>query len=82
MSDDKLIEERTMKCVAKVFHKDTSQVGRETRFVEDLFAKSINIIELSALLENEFDIEIPGAEARKNKTVGEAIELIERLLQK
>lgn len=82
MPDDKLIEERIIKWVAKVFRKDVSQISRDTRFVEDLLAKSINIIELSALLENEFDIEIPGAEARKNKTVGEAVELIERLLQK
>ncbi|MDY6851524.1 MAG: phosphopantetheine-binding protein [Thermodesulfobacteriota bacterium] len=82
MPDDKLIEERTIKWVAKVFRKDVSQISRDTRFVEDLLAKSINIIELSALLENEFDIEIPGATARKNKTVGEAVELIERLLQK
>lgn len=76
------VEERVIQMVAKVFRKDASGINRETRFVEDLFAKSLNVIELTAVLENEFDIEIPMQEARKNKKVGEAIDQIERLLQK
>jgi acyl carrier protein len=76
------VEERVKGMVAKVFRKDASQINRDTRFVEDLFAKSLNIIELTAVLENEFDIDIPGHEARKNKTVGQAIDLIEKLIAK
>ena len=81
MAEDKMVEERVMQAVARVFHRDVSQLSRDTSFVKDLMAKSLNIIELTAVLENEFNIEIPGAEARRRNTVGEAIDLVERLLQ-
>ena len=81
MAEDKMVEERVMQAVARVFHRDVSQLSRDTSFVKDLMAKSLNIIELTAVLENEFNIEIPGAEARRRNTVGEAVDLVERLLQ-
>jgi acyl carrier protein len=81
-TQEQAVEERVKQVVAKVFRKDVNQISRETRFIEDLFAKSLNIIELTAVLENEFDIEIPGQEARRNKTVGQSVDLIERLLEK
>lgn len=81
MTEDKITtEERVFQAVAKVFRKDIGEIHRETRFVEDLFSKSLNVIELIAVLENEFNIEIPMHEARKNKTVGEAVQMVERLL--
>jgi acyl carrier protein len=82
VTQERTVEERVIEMVAKVFRKDVNQINRETRFIEDLYAKSLNIIELTAVLENEFDIEIPGHEARKNKTVGQAVDLIERLVKK
>ena len=81
-TQEQTVEERVKQIVAKVFRKDVSQISRDTRFIEDLYAKSLNIIELTAVLENEFDIDIPGHEARRNKTVGQAIDLIEKLLAK
>ena len=81
-TQEQTVEERVMQIVAKVFRKDVSQINRDTRFIEDLYAKSLNIIELTAVLENEFDIEIPAHEARKNKTVGQAVDLVARLLKK
>lgn len=74
------VEERVLQAIAKVFRREVGEINRETRFVEDLFAKSLNVIELIAVLENEFNIEIPTHEARKNKTVGEAIAMVERLV--
>jgi len=44
--------------------------------VEDLHAKSLNIVELVAVLENEFQVMLPFAETRRKKTVGEGIDLI------
>ena len=81
MAGEKTVEERVMDAVARVFHRDVSQLSRDTFFVRDLLAKSLNIIELTAVLENEFGIDIPGSEARRRKTIGEAIELIESLLK-
>ena len=82
MTADKTIEERVKEAVAKVFHKEVTEVSRNTRFVEDLFAKSIQSIELTAMLEYEFNIEIPGVQAKRAKTVGDALDLIESLLRK
>ena len=81
-TQEQTVEERVKQMVAKVFHKEVDQISRETRLVEDLYAKSLNIIELIALLENEFDMDIPAFEVRRNKTVGEDVDLIEKLLRK
>jgi acyl carrier protein len=58
-----------------------SQISHETGFVRDLFAKSLNLVELTAVLENEFGIEIPSYEVRRRKTVGDVIDLIGGLLK-
>ena len=81
-TQEQTVEERVKQVVAKVFHTEVDQISRETRLIEDLYAKSLNIIELIASLENEFDMDIPAFEARRNKTVGEDIDLIEKLLMK
>jgi len=70
------IAETTIREVARIFKKDVSDVTRDTRFVEDLQAKSVNIVALVAVLENAFGVEIPFMQARRKKTVGEAIDLV------
>ena len=70
------IAEGVMKAVARIFRKDVSELTLNTRFVEDLHAKSVNIVELIAVLQNEFQIEIPMMKARRQKTIGESIEFI------
>lgn len=82
MVEEKTVEQKVIEAVAKIFKKDPKQITRDTRFVEDLYAKSLNIIELTAVLENTFGITISPIAARRNKTVGEAIDMIEKLLQK
>jgi acyl carrier protein len=52
-------------------------VTPEARFVQDLGADSLDIVELVMALEEEFNIEIPDEDADKLQTVGEAIEYIE-----
>ena len=76
MTLEERIAAKTIKEVARIFKKDISEITRDTRFVEDLQVKSLNVVELIALLENEFDVMIPYAEARRRKTVGEAIDLV------
>jgi acyl carrier protein len=53
-------------------------ITRQTRFIEDIGADSLDIVELVMELEEEFEITIPDEQAEKIKTVGEAIEYIER----
>ena len=47
-----------VKKAASVFAMDPAKLGAQTRFVEDLQAKSVNYIQLSAALEDEFDVEV------------------------
>ena len=78
---DKTTEERIKEAIARIFHKEVTEINRDIRFVEDLFAKSVNILQLTAILEHEFDIIIPLLRARQAKTVGEAIDLVQSLLE-
>ena len=51
-------------------------VTEEAAFIDDLGADSLDIVELIMALEEEFDIEIPDAEAEKIVTVRDAVEYI------
>ena len=51
---------------------------RETSFVNDLGADSLDTVELVMELEEEFDINIPDDAAEKIQTVGQAIDFIEQ----
>lgn len=80
MTTNKTTEVRIKEAVAKVFHKEVSELNNNIRFREDLLAKSINIVELTAILEYEFNIEIPRGRSRTAATIGDVINLIEGLL--
>ncbi len=51
-------------------------VTMEASFIDDLGADSLDIVELVMALEEEFDIEIPDADAEKVTTVGDVVEYI------
>ena len=53
-----------------------ASVTLEASFIDDLGADSLDIVELIMALEEEFDIEIPDAEAEKIVTVRDAVEYI------
>ena len=54
---------------------DTS-VTMEASFIDDLGADSLDIVELIMALEEEFDTEIPDADAEKIVTVGDVVDYI------
>lgn len=51
-------------------------VKDNARFMDDLGADSLDIVELVMALEEQFDIEISDQEAEKIQTVGDAIQFI------
>lgn len=55
------------------------QVTSEAKFIEDLGADSLDVVELVMALEEEFGHEIPDEEAEKLTTVGDVIKYIEDL---
>ena len=53
------------------------EVKEESKFIEDLGADSLDVVELVMALEEEFDIEIPDDKAEGIATVADAIKFIE-----
>ncbi len=51
-------------------------VTLEASFIDDLGADSLDIVELIMSLEEEFDMEIPDADAEKIVTVNDVVEYI------
>ncbi|MEG0872768.1 MAG: acyl carrier protein [Clostridia bacterium] len=55
---------------------DLDVVTIDTTFMDDLGADSLDIVELIMALEEEFDMEIPEAEAEKITSVSDVVEYI------
>jgi len=72
------IEEKVIQIVSEQLSADKSEIKRETNFINDLNADSLDLVELVMELEDEFDLSIPDEVAEKLKTVGEAIEYIQK----
>ena len=70
-----------MQIVSEQMSVDKNEVSRDTSFVNDLNADSLDTVELVMELEDEFDMTIPDEEAEKLKTVGEAIDYIKNHLE-
>lgn len=56
--------------------EDLDTITMETTFIDDLGADSLDIVELIMALEEEFDLEIPEAEAEKISSVSDVVEYI------
>ena len=74
--DAKEIEEKVISIVAEQMGVDKSEINRETNFVNDLNADSLDTVELVMEFEDEFETSIPDEQAEKIQTVGQAIEFI------
>ncbi len=72
------VEERVIDIVAEQLGVEKDKITRDTHFVNDLGADSLDTVELVMELEEEFDISIPEDQAEKIQRVGEAIEYIEK----
>lgn len=75
------VEERVIEIVSEQMGVSKDQVSKETSFVNDLGADSLDTVELVMEFEEEFDITIPDDEAEKIQTVGQAISYIEQHAQ-
>ena len=74
------IEEKVIQIVSEQLSVEKGEISRETSFVNDLNADSLDTVELVMELEDEFDLTIPDEDAEKLKTVGEAIGYIQKYL--
>ncbi|MBY0262235.1 MAG: acyl carrier protein [Phycisphaerales bacterium] len=70
------IEAKVIEIVANQMGADKANITRNTSFVEDLNADSLDTVELVMELEDEFETSIPDEQAEKIKTVGQAVDFI------
>jgi len=76
------IEEKVIEIVAEQMGVDKTEITRETSFVNDLNADSLDTVELVMEFEDEFELSIPDEEAEKIQTVGQAIDYIKEHAKK
>lgn len=70
------IEARVRSIIADQLGLAEDDIKPESKFIEDLGADSLDIVELIMAMEEEFQTEIPDEEAEKIRTVGDAIEYV------
>ncbi|GAB5442745.1 MAG: acyl carrier protein [Fuerstiella sp.] len=71
------VEEKVISIVSDQLDTPKEDISRESSFVDDLKADSLDIVELVMALEDEFEIKIPDEDYDKIKTVGDVINYIE-----
>ena len=74
--DAQAIEQKVIEIISEQMGVDKSEITRETSFINDLNADSLDTVELVMEFEDEFDMSIPDEEAEKIQTVGAAIDYI------
>ena len=73
------IEDRVVEIISEQMGVDRSEITRETSFINDLNADSLDTVELVMEFEDEFDLSIPDEEAEKIQTVGAAIDYVAKV---
>ena len=74
--DVQAIENKVVDIISEQMGVDRSEITRETSFINDLNADSLDTVELVMEFEDEFDMSIPDEEAEKIQTVGAAVDYI------
>ncbi|GAB4150197.1 MAG: acyl carrier protein [Planctomycetaceae bacterium] len=71
------VEEKVIGIVSEQLGIPKEEITRESSFVDDLKADSLDVVELVMEFEDEFEMTIPDDDYDKIRTVGDAIDYIE-----
>ncbi|BBO16011.1 MAG: acyl carrier protein [Candidatus Brocadia sp. AMX2] len=71
------VEDKVKEIITKQMGVKAEQITKETSFINDLGADSLDTVELIMEFEDAFDMNIPDEDAEKIRTVGDAIKYIE-----
>lgn len=71
------IAEKVKEIVSQQLDVEIGEVKEEARFIEDLGADSLAIVELVLAFEEQFEIDIPDEDTEKIATVGDAVKYIQ-----
>ncbi|MBI5701248.1 acyl carrier protein [Candidatus Saganbacteria bacterium] len=75
MNESEVLE-KVKKVVVEQLGVSDAEVKRESSYVDDLGADSLDTVELVMALEEAFSTEIPDEDAEKIKTVGDTVSYI------
>ncbi len=75
-------EQKVKDIIVEQLGVNADEVTRDASFIDDLGADSLDTVELVMAFEEEFNAEIPDEEAEKLKTVGDAIDYIQKKIAK
>ena len=71
------IEQKIVKTVAETLRLDEGTISLESKFVDDLGADSLDLVELMMAIEAAFECDIPDDKASKIATVADAVKYVE-----
>ncbi|MDJ1470018.1 acyl carrier protein [Cytophagaceae bacterium DM2B3-1] len=74
------VQEKVTEMLVEKLNIEPSQVTPTANFIKDLGIDSLDYIELIMEFEQAFDIRIPDTEGEQLKTVGQAVDYIEKKL--
>ena len=73
-----MTSEKILGYVSEQFGVDKDSLSRDTSFVDDLNADSLDVVELSMTIEDEFGIgEISEEDLKNIKTIGDLVDYVE-----
>lgn len=72
-----MVLEQVKEIVAKQLGVEKDSISPESRFIDDLGADSLDMVELVMAFEEELGIKIEDEDAETIKTVGDAVKYIE-----
>lgn len=76
-----MILEKLIEIIADQFSVDAGSISVDTTFAGDLMADSVDIVELTMTLEDEFELDEIGEEdAAKIQTVGDLLKFLQQRL--
>ena len=70
------MEEQLIEIVSENLNAPKEEITRDKRFIEDLQADSLDLVELAMEFEDKFGVTIPDEDFEKIKTVGDAIDYV------
>ena len=74
---EKPVDQKVKDIIVEQLSVNAEQVTPEAKFIEDLGADSLDIVELVMAFEEEFSVEVPDSDAEKLLTVGDVVKYIE-----
>jgi acyl carrier protein len=75
---DSAVQEKIKQIIVDELGVDEAEVTENARFIEDLGADSLELVELVMRFEEEFGIEIPDEDAEKIQSVRDAYSYVEQ----